>query len=144
MDSTGEPILPTVSPLSSHHSKRKGEKDFTLTDFIQVVGIIPNFYGFLNNMGVSAPAGVTKAYYFAYEIGLFLSFFTYWLACYISPPPVHFPLSEWHEPQDYIRPFERGEMVEGRIPDSEMDVPSYREKDAHKVVVDESARSLDD
>ncbi|TVY40195.1 Uridine permease, partial [Lachnellula subtilissima] len=29
-----------------------------------VVGVVPNFYGFLNNMGVHAPGGVTKAYYF--------------------------------------------------------------------------------
>jgi nucleobase:cation symporter-1, NCS1 family len=30
-----------------------------------VVGIILNFYGFLNNMGVSALIGVTRSYYFA-------------------------------------------------------------------------------
>ncbi|RDW89141.1 uracil permease-5 [Coleophoma cylindrospora] len=84
-----------------------------------IVGIIPNFYGFLNNMGVSAPLGVTRAYYFAYEIGLVLSFGTYWLANYISPPPLRFPLSEWHEPKDYIRPEERGEVVMGRAVDEE-------------------------
>lgn len=31
---------------------------------------------------------------------------------YISPPPLSFPLSEWHEPADYVRPEERGEVLE--------------------------------
>ncbi|KAG0648390.1 Uridine permease [Hyphodiscus hymeniophilus] len=73
-----------------------------------IVGIAPNFYGFLNNMGVSAPSGVTKAYYFAYEIGIILSFMTYWAANYFYPPALSFPFSEWHEPKDYVRPEERG------------------------------------
>ncbi|CZR59046.1 probable uracil permease [Phialocephala subalpina] len=84
-----------------------------------VIGIIPNFYGFLNNMGVIAPLGVTKAYYFAYPIGLFVSFFVYWATCWISPPALRFSLNEWHEPKDYVRPEERGEVVEGRLGDVE-------------------------
>ncbi|THW85153.1 putative uridine permease [Aureobasidium pullulans] len=78
-----------------------------------VVGIIPNFYGFLNNMGVSAPTGVTKAYYFAYEIGLILSFGVYWGCCCFYPPQLVMPLNEWHEPKDYVRPEERAEVLEG-------------------------------
>jgi NCS1 family nucleobase:cation symporter-1 len=84
-----------------------------------VFGIAPNFYGFLNNMGVHAPIGVTHAYYFAYPIGLFVSFGTYWAANWISPPPLTFPLSEWHEPADYVRPGERGQVVIGRQLDVE-------------------------
>lgn len=76
-----------------------------------IIGIIPNFYGFLNNMGVAAPIGVTRAYYFAYEIGIILSFAVYWLANWISPPPIAFPLSDWREPADYIRPEERPENL---------------------------------
>ena len=86
-----------------------------------VVGIIPNFYGFLNNMGISAPIGVTHAYYFAYPIGLSVSFGTYWLANWFYPPALTFPLSEWHEPKDYVRPEERGEVFEGRSVDIESD-----------------------
>jgi len=70
-------------------------------------------------MGVHAPGGVTKAYYFAYEIGLFISFFTYWAACYVSPPKLTVPLSEWREPRDYVRPEERGVLLEGREGDLE-------------------------
>jgi len=36
-----------------------------------IIGIIPNFYGFLNNMGISAPVGITRFSYFAYLVGLF-------------------------------------------------------------------------
>jgi NCS1 family nucleobase:cation symporter-1 len=83
------------------------------------VGIAPNFYGFLNNMGVSAPAGVTKAYYFAYEIGIVASFVVYWAANCFYPPALSFPLSEWYEPRDYVRPEERGVLIEGREGDAE-------------------------
>ena len=67
-------------------------------------------------MGVKVHSSTTKAYYFAYPIGLFLSFMSYWLFNYISPPPLRFPLSEWREPVDYIRPEERG-VVEGQDTD---------------------------
>ena len=76
-----------------------------------VVGVAPNFYGFLNNMGVHAPGGVTKVYYFAYEIGLVASFFTYWAACWLSPPALMVPLKEWREPVDYVRPEDCVEVV---------------------------------
>ena len=79
-----------------------------------VVGIAPNFYGFLNNMGVAAPPGVVKAYYFAHPIGLFTAFFVYWTANWYSPPAQMFELSEWREPADYVRPGERGLVLEGR------------------------------
>ncbi|KAH8821463.1 permease for cytosine/purines, uracil, thiamine, allantoin-domain-containing protein [Xylogone sp. PMI_703] len=106
-----------------------------------IIGIIPNFYGFLNNMGVSAPLGVTKAYYFAYPIGLFLSFFVYWGANIISPPPLQFPLREWHEPKDYIRSEERGELVSGVALDVESDPgDGYSNKKAAEV--NEKAVSL--
>jgi NCS1 family nucleobase:cation symporter-1 len=39
----------------------------------------------------------------------------------ISLPPLCFPLNEWHEPKDYIRPEERVEVLEGRVADVETD-----------------------
>lgn len=62
-------------------------------------------------MGVPAPVGVTHAYYFAYPIGLFVAFFTYWGACVYSPPPIRFPLNEWHEVTDYLREEDQGVML---------------------------------
>ncbi|KAF7879756.1 uncharacterized protein EAF02_007926 [Botrytis sinoallii] len=76
-----------------------------------VIGIIPNFYGFLNNMGVKAPMGVTRAYYFAYPIGLFVSFLVYWGLCWYWPVEVQYALSEWREVKDYVREEERTEGV---------------------------------
>ncbi|KAI9641194.1 hypothetical protein NHQ30_009994 [Ciborinia camelliae] len=74
-----------------------------------VIGIVPNFYGFLNNMGVRAPLGVTRAYYFAYPIGLLVSFLVYWALCWAWPVQVQYRLGEWMEVQDYVREEERGE-----------------------------------
>jgi len=93
-----------------------------------VVGIAPNFYGFLNNMGVAAPMGVRKMYYFAYEIGLVAAFATYWVANWAFPPQLSFPLREWHEPRDYVRPEERGGAIEGREEDVESGSGSAGEK----------------
>ncbi|KAL8418025.1 hypothetical protein RB594_001581 [Gaeumannomyces avenae] len=69
-----------------------------------IIGIAPNLYGFLNNMGVKAPVGVTRFYYFAYWVGLFVSGGVYWLACKISPPSIM--ETGWKEPKNYIRPDE--------------------------------------
>lgn len=87
--------------------------------YLPVIGIIPNFAGFLGNMGVHVHDSTTKAYYFAYPIGLFLSFFSYWVFNYFYPPALSFPMSEWREPKDYVRPEERGETIEGRGEDME-------------------------
>lgn len=99
-----------------------------------VIGIAPNFYGFLNNMGVSAPLGVTRAYYVAYEIGVCLSFFVYWGLNYCFPPALKFPLSEWHEPGDYVRPEDRDHVIEGRAVESLEEVDIGGEKTVGKTV----------
>ncbi|KAJ3209515.1 hypothetical protein HDU82_000654 [Entophlyctis luteolus] len=75
---------------------------FGLQAFVAyIVGIIPNFYGFLDNMGaVVAPDGVVKFYYVAYFVGLFLSAGTYYLLCRIWPVPVMFT-DGWKEVDDF-------------------------------------------
>ncbi|KAM5352697.1 hypothetical protein ACJ41O_005419 [Fusarium nematophilum] len=77
-----------------------------------VIGIIPNFYGFLNNMGVSAPLGITRFYFFAYWVGLGLSGLTFWASCKIWPPAIM--EDGWKEPKDYVRPEEEehGDVIE--------------------------------
>lgn len=70
-----------------------------------ICGIAPNFYGFLNNMGVSAPMGITKFYYVAYWVGLFVSGFVYWALCIFFPPVIMFKHG-WKEPKNYVRPEE--------------------------------------
>jgi len=99
-----------------------------------IVGVAPNFYGFLNNMGVDAPSGVTKFYYFAYWVGLAVSGGMYYLLCKISPPPIMYE-SGWHEPKNYIRPEEQGQVIEGQeVRDSEGHFVA--EKTVHQTVSD--------
>lgn len=62
-------------------------------------------------MGVKAPIGVTRAYYFAYWIGLFISGFSFWVLCKIWPPPIM--ETGWKEPKDYVRPEEQL-VIEGQ------------------------------
>lgn len=72
-------------------------------------------------MGVNAPLGITRAYYFAYPIGLFVSFMVYWGVCWKWPVEIQYKLSEWMEVKDYVREEERsdeegsrwGSMVSG-------------------------------
>jgi NCS1 family nucleobase:cation symporter-1 len=74
--------------------------------YIVAVGV--NFAGFLGNMGVKVPVGITRLYYFAYPVGLFLSFGVF-LLCNIISPPAHnhiVPWGKWREPKNYIRPEE--------------------------------------
>jgi NCS1 family nucleobase:cation symporter-1 len=76
-----------------------------------IIGVVPNFYGFLNNMGVAAPIGVTRFYYFAYWVGLAVSASTYWALCKMFPPAVMYT-EGWKESKNYIRPEEDTEVIE--------------------------------
>ncbi|KAH7305523.1 NCS1 nucleoside transporter [Stachybotrys elegans] len=73
-----------------------------------VVGIAPNFYGFLHNLGVAAPLGIERFYYFAYWVALFLAGGLYWASCKIWPPAI--VESSWKEPKDYVRPDEENRL----------------------------------
>ncbi|KAM0271897.1 hypothetical protein ACHAQH_008921 [Verticillium albo-atrum] len=67
-----------------------------------IIGIIPNLYGFLNNMGVSAPTSVTRFYYLTLRIGS-----SFWASCKTWPPVIL--KTDWQEPKDYVRPEEDGD-----------------------------------
>lgn len=69
-------------------------------------------------MGVEANGRVVRAYYSAYPIGLSVSFCVYWVANWFYAPPLRYPLSEWHEPKNYVRPKQRSgglEVDEGGV-----------------------------
>ncbi|KAJ1327368.1 nucleobase:cation symporter-1 NCS1 family [Microdochium nivale] len=108
-----------------------------------IVGIAPNFYGFLNNMGVPAPQGITRFYYFAYWVGLFLSGGVFWVLCKVYPPPVM--EEKWREPVDYVREEER---EENRVSSSEgvvvetVGVDSGKNASNEKSVGTDSAHSV--
>ncbi|KAH7027212.1 uridine permease [Microdochium trichocladiopsis] len=81
-----------------------------------IVGIAPNFYGFLNNMGVAAPVSISRFYYFAYWVGLFLSGGVFWALCQFFPVPIQ--EERWCEPKDYVRPEEREENMPAAVIDA--------------------------
>ncbi|KIW45449.1 uncharacterized protein PV06_03841 [Exophiala oligosperma] len=92
-----------------------------------VIGVVPNFYGFLNNMGVDAPIGVTRFYYFAYWVGLAVSGGTYWVLCKLYPPPIMYRKG-WMEVRNYVRPEEEEQVLEGQSFDVEAPSPGSQEK----------------
>ena len=59
----------------------------------------------------------------------FASFGTYWLASYFYPPVLTFPLSEWREPSDYVRPEERGTVLEAVSGDVESESGGSRREE---------------
>lgn len=71
-----------------------------------LITVAVNFAGFLGNMGVHVPIGIKRFYYFAYPVGITMSFGIFWICNLIWPPAHHMPLSEWHEPGNYTRPDE--------------------------------------
>jgi NCS1 family nucleobase:cation symporter-1 len=68
-----------------------------------ILGIAPNFYGFLGVFGVNITVAASRLYYFAYPIGLVISFLVYWGLCYLDPPKC-MTTREWKEPVNYIAP----------------------------------------
>jgi hypothetical protein len=70
--------------------------------------------GFLDDMSVGAPIGVTRFYYFAVWVGLAVSAVGDWVLCKISPPPSMYTRG-WKESKDYIRPEEDLEIIEGLV-----------------------------
>ncbi|PWN50536.1 hypothetical protein IE53DRAFT_374565 [Violaceomyces palustris] len=77
-------------------------KGFNWRAFVAyIAGIVPNLYGFVGNTGRhSISLAGTRSYYFAYEIGVFVSFVLYYLLCKISPIPNR--SEKWSEPKDYV------------------------------------------
>lgn len=64
-------------------------------------------------MEVGAPNGITRFYYFAYWVMLFVSGAVFWVSCNISPPAIMYSGS-WKESRNYIRPEEDGGGAEDR------------------------------
>jgi NCS1 family nucleobase:cation symporter-1 len=86
-------------PNESHYGYFHG---FNLRAFaVYFIAIAPNFYGFLNQMGVGAPLGIQRFYYFAYPVGITLAFGAYYLLNVLWPAADALPTG-WQEPKDYV------------------------------------------
>jgi uncharacterized protein affecting Mg2+/Co2+ transport len=68
---------------------------------------VPNFWGFLNNLGVQAPIAIERMYCFAYVIGIVISGGVYWALCSYWSVSVQFSSGIWMETSDYVREDER-------------------------------------
>lgn len=85
-----------------------------------VLGVAPNFYPFLGDVGLSVPAAITHMGYFSFLMGMFVSFFFYLAFTILVPPENSLPRpAEWMEPKDYVDPgdpwlLESSSDVEGR------------------------------
>jgi NCS1 family nucleobase:cation symporter-1 len=69
-----------------------------------IIGIAPNFYGFLGVFGLHITEAATRMYYFAYPMGLVLSFSSYYALCLLDPPPYSRTKGAWQEPRQYVGP----------------------------------------
>lgn len=67
-----------------------------------LIAVAPNFYGFLNQMGVKAPLGIQRFYYIAYPTGLCIAFGVYYVSCLASSPAGMEKSAGWKEPKDYV------------------------------------------
>ncbi|CAK7220270.1 hypothetical protein SCUCBS95973_004102 [Sporothrix curviconia] len=68
-----------------------------------ILGVAPNFYGFLGQMGVSVPTSVTHLQYFSCIIGIGVSFIFFLAFTFMFPPKNGLPRPEkWMEPEDFI------------------------------------------
>lgn len=52
-----------------------------------IIGVIPNFYGFLGTVGVHITRGAEEFYCFAFPVGMVVSFVAFVVICYFAPPP---------------------------------------------------------
>ena len=68
-----------------------------------VVGIVPNFPGFIGSVGPTVPEGAMRVYYLNYFVGYLISFLTYSILCYFWPVEGmpegvgYFDFSKWFE-----------------------------------------------
>lgn len=78
-------------------------------------------------MGVDAPMGVTRFYYFAYWVGLAVSGGTFWVLCKLYPPPITYNKG-WMEVKNYVRPEEEDQVLDGQSFDVEAPSQGSQEK----------------
>lgn len=69
---------------------------------VYLIAIAPNFYGFLNQMGVEAPIGIQRFYYVAYPTGLIIALLSFYLVNRVFPERGARQVSGWSEPKDYV------------------------------------------
>ncbi|KAL2793944.1 permease for cytosine/purines, uracil, thiamine, allantoin-domain-containing protein [Aspergillus keveii] len=80
-----------------------------------LIAIAPNFYGFLNQMGVRASVGVQRFYFVAYPVGLVVAFLGYYGFALWRAPKGMVRGAGWREPREYLDEFDSARYTAGDI-----------------------------
>ncbi|KAL4799532.1 permease for cytosine/purines, uracil, thiamine, allantoin-domain-containing protein [Aspergillus venezuelensis] len=97
------PDLYTSSSTGTYHHFY----GFGIQAFIAyIAAIVPNFYGFLNSMGVSAGMGVQRFYYVAYVVGLAIGSGLYYGLTRVWRVEGAVRGKGWWEPREYLDEFD--------------------------------------
>lgn len=89
-----------------------------------LIAVAPNFYGFLNQIGVKAPMSIQKFYYVAYPTGLLIAFGCYYFFNLFFQPSGMDKTGGWKEPKDYVEFETTGQDIEIEgIPVTEVHLP---------------------
>ncbi|KAL2808295.1 NCS1 nucleoside transporter [Aspergillus granulosus] len=84
-----------------------------------IIAVAPNFYGFLNQMGVEASLGVQRFYFVAYPVGLVVAFGVYYGCALWKRPKGMVRGSGWREPKEYLDEFDSARYTGGSGSDIE-------------------------
>ncbi|KAE8153269.1 permease for cytosine/purines, uracil, thiamine, allantoin-domain-containing protein [Aspergillus avenaceus] len=99
------PALYTAHPEGMYHFYH----GFNIRAFaVYVIAVAPNFYGFLNQMGVWAGVGVQRFYFVAYPVGLLVAFGGFWVLSVVFGTGVQAGWKGWLEPGEYWDEFDPG------------------------------------
>lgn len=88
-----------------------------------LIGIVPNFPGFIGSVGPSVPIGAMRAYYLNYFVGWLTSFLVYCLLCYrwpVTGTPEGVPMfsrawyEKWIEVEDFNEERREFEMLQNK------------------------------
>ncbi|KAL4884893.1 permease for cytosine/purines, uracil, thiamine, allantoin-domain-containing protein [Aspergillus karnatakaensis] len=108
------PDLYTAHPLGEYHYFH----GFGIRAFVAyLIAIVPNFYGFLNQMGVKASIGVQRFYYVAYPVGVLIGMGFYYAFIWLwngRGAQIENGMG-WQEPKEYFDEFDNARYMDGVV-----------------------------
>ncbi|KAF2008762.1 hypothetical protein BU24DRAFT_456027 [Aaosphaeria arxii CBS 175.79] len=73
---------------------------------VYIIAVAPNFYGFLNQLGVTAALSIQRFYYVAYPVALLIAYGGYWVSNLVWPAKALHTHEGWLEPKEYVDEFD--------------------------------------
>lgn len=93
---------------------------------VYLIAIAPNFYGFLNQMGVEAPVGIQRFYYVAYPTGLIIALLSFYLVNRVFSERGARQVPGWSEPKDYVDAHDATEGMVVEAVEANAELARYR------------------